>query len=118
MTNERVRQTRKCTQRFTASKRENALFKLGSPNLQITFCLSYLLCCPDVLPNLDYRNGEKIMFAKGWAFKKLWVVVAWVEMLSNGLLQSHTPADNTGYYAGATDFGEIVFFCMTKSRWQ
>ena len=99
MTNERVRQTRKCAQCFTASKRENALFKLGSPNLQITCSFSYLICCPDILPNLDYRNGEKIMFAKGWAFKKLWVVVAWVEMLNNGFLQTHTPPDNVGYYA-------------------
>lgn len=39
------------------------------------------------------------MFAKGWAFKKLWVVVTWVEMLNNGFLQTHTPPDKVGYYA-------------------
>ena len=42
--------------------------------------------------------GKKIMFAEGWTFKKLWVVVAWVEMLNNGFLQTHTPPDNVGYY--------------------
>ena len=36
----------------------------------------------------------------------------WVEMLNNGFLQTHTPPDNVSYY----DFGEIVFFCMTKLR--
>lgn len=84
------------------------------------------------LTNLDYRN-VRIVF-KGWAFKKLWVVVfcGWNDKMTVSLKHSflpcslhpspsplHTSLIMLVIMAEPLNlFGETTFFCKTKYRWQ
>lgn len=65
------------------------------PNL-ITF--PYLLCCSDVLPNLDYRNGKKLYLLKDGHLKSFglglgWNVKQWFSKPTHPLIMLVTMAE-------------------------